>query len=267
MPLPLFRRKPLTGTLSQLCLATLLAWIAAPEAQAQGPDTSPPSQPAEATPPPAAPPGPTAPPAGDPPPQYQFAPPVYYHVPAGYHEHDGFFLRMTLGLGIGRSSTSLVGSDIVIRGGVGAFSLALGGAVAENLLLFGQIAFTAMPGPTIEVDGSEVATASEDDSLDTSGLGAGVAYYIMPLNAFVSGALLWTQLSARQDDDVVGETDGGPGADLRVGKEWWLSHDWGLGAYLGLQVSRMKDRNEGGASETPTWTNSAFTLGLSATYN
>jgi hypothetical protein len=47
-----------------------------------------------------------------------------------------------------------------------------------------------------------------------------------------------------------------------LGKEWWISHDWGLGLALQVYGGSMDDQNDG-----ETWTVGAFSIAASFTYN
>jgi hypothetical protein len=66
----------------------------------------------------------------------------------------------------------------------------------------------------------------------------------MPYNTFISGTLLFTRLVWSEDD--LGEEDSeadneysepGVGLSLSVGKEWWVSSNWGLGVGARLNYS------------------------------
>ena len=48
-----------------------------------------------------------------------------------------------------------------------------------------------------------------------------------------------------------------------LGKEWWVSRNWGLGIAGGLFTASLKDKNVPGL----TWSAGAASLLFSATYN
>jgi hypothetical protein len=58
----------------------------------------------------------------------------------------------------------------------------------------------------------------------------------------------------------------GVGASFMAGKEWWVSHDWGLGVAGQFRVAWMKAKAEFAGSDD-TMTATAFAILFSATYN
>ena len=48
-----------------------------------------------------------------------------------------------------------------------------------------------------------------------------------------------------------------------VGKEWWVTQDWGLGVAGEVLFASMKDAGD----TSITWTGTAFSVVFSATYN
>lgn len=55
----------------------------------------------------------------------------------------------------------------------------------------------------------------------------------------------------------------GLGVQVIVGKEWWMTPDWGLGIAGELTLASMKDRNDPSTS----WNGGGFGVLFSATYN
>jgi len=181
-------------------------------------------------------------------------------------QHRGFYLRMSLG----PSATGMRAedSDVRIRGGGGSLSVAVGGALTENLVLYGELFRDGIDDP--DVDGTHVDSSRAVEA-GLGGIGPGVSYYFMPLNLYVSGtvALMWGTLTIEDeldpDDRTQLSTKGGLGLSLMVGKEWWLSRNWGLGIAARLTAAGMKDDDivDGDAK----WSAGGFALLLSATYN
>ena len=91
-------------------------------------------------------------------PGYYPAPP-YYSVaqadsaqpvgpPPGHHQHDGFFLRIGGGASYLRASNDTLGTKV---SGYGVFiAAAVGGVVAKNLVLYGEIQTSVLPNPDIQ---------------------------------------------------------------------------------------------------------------------
>jgi hypothetical protein len=97
------------------------------------------------------------------------------------------------------------------------------------------------------------------------GLGVGATYYLQPFNLYVSGALATLQVSISDaNDNEVYASKFGFGAQAIVGKEWWVSSEWGLGvAFEIIGAAHMRDKDD----SSVTWAGRAFSLLFSATYN
>jgi hypothetical protein len=69
--------------------------------------------------------------------------------------------------------------------------------------------------------------------LTQSMIGAGVSYFIMPLNLYLGAAagigLLTTSYKRPGRLEVKYDSDVGFALDAEIGKEWWVADDWGLG--------------------------------------
>jgi hypothetical protein len=265
---------------------------APPPAYAPPPGNAPP--PAYAPPPGYAPPSGYGPPQGNapppsgyapppsgyapPPPGYGPPPPGYAPPPRGYatgsyyppgyaaappeHLHDGFYLRLHLGAGYAHlSGTDGFGNTVTAAGGGASFGVAIGGAIAPNLIVFGTL-FGVGFSPTVKVGGVDAGISNSSAAL--AGIGAGAAFYIEPINLYLSGAVAAT--SAEIDDsnnNALYQTRDGIGVQLMVGKEWWISQDWGIGLAGEFIGASMKDKND----SSVTWSADTWSLLLSTTYN
>lgn len=180
----------------------------------------------------------------------------------GPRQHRGFYLRMAAGPGFMSAKSS--SPDVKISGPGGSFDIAIGGALTENLVLFGNIAIDTTENAEIEVNGNEINTDTNDE-VAFVGVGPGIGYYFMPVNLYISGSVLATQVAISDDDDAPGTERGtgeGFGMAAMVGKEWWVSANWGLGLagrfMFGLRMPDTGDTDY-----------NAFGFGVmfSATYN
>jgi hypothetical protein len=248
-----------------------------PTAEQQPPPAGYPPPPAGSQPPPAGyPPAQGDPNAGYPP---GYGPPPGYSQPPGYggyppggygppppppHAHDGFFLRLTLGGGfISNAGTDSVGDELVLSAGGPSFGIAAGAAVVPNLILFG----TLFAGVATEVEarfnGDRVADPT--NAAGIVGFGPGVAYYFMPINVYLSGALAVTGFNAQDiDGNVLYKSNGGVGFQTLVGKEWWVSEDWGIGVAGEFVIAgAMRDQD----ISDVRWRSTVFSILFSATYN
>jgi hypothetical protein len=257
------------SSLTMVVVSAVLSVPAVAAAQPGQPAPPPPPQPAPAPAPQPPPPGPyTAPPppAQPPPPNPYGAPPPppppggYYYVQRapGAETHDGFYLRFA----IGPAFTNMRSDDLdtTVKGVGGAFALSLGGNVARNLIIYGELVADTASDPTIEQGGTEIDT--ENVTAGSVGVGVGLAYYL-DSNVYFSGTLSASQLSIQMDGEEVGESDFGPGFSAMIGKEWWVSDNWGLGIAGQLFFASMKD----GDNSDITWQTTSAGLLFSATYD
>lgn len=185
------------------------------------------------------------------------------------HTHDGFFLQMDLGGG-GLSTksttyTALVGAtpltgELEMSGGAPEFSIALGGALTPNFVIAGQLWGVTVSSPDVKFAG---ITGNATDTTQTlSGIGVYLAYYFMPANVYVAATPSIGSLSLKESGTEF-STKSGFALKLAVGKEWWVSDNWGLG--LNLQYAYASNEDKG--TNPPTFTSNWFGVAFSATYN
>lgn len=242
-------------------------------------DAQPPAAPA--APRPAAPPAMSTQPAypprsAYPPPGYEspYGPPPPYAPPPGYgppvynpgaaeNVHDGLFLRLHVGAGYTSvSATPRYSGQTKFSGGSLNLGLALGGAVAENLIVFGNLFLAAVDRPDSTQMGGP--SSSLDGSAFLGGFGLGLAYYIMPANVYLSAALAAMSFSASDDyGRTLYASNAGVGFQGMIGKEWWVSSEWGLGLAGEMVFASMKDRDD----SSTTWGGSSFSILFSSTFN
>lgn len=214
---------------------------------------------------------PTAPPpapAGYP--AFAYPPPtVYRPAPApqappappdpGAHKHDGLFLRMQLGF----SETRLAPAPGTTLAGVGsATDLAVGFVVKPNLILGGVLTHSA--AGVSSVDG----TNPPNLSAILLGFGPTAIYYLSG-NVFVGaaagGSVIWLNDLKTPGAEISWRTGLGIFAKAEIGKEWWLSANWALGASFRFHYMRAKESDAG--PFPPVWNGGGLSLLFSATYN
>lgn len=179
----------------------------------------------------------------------------------GVHEHDGFFLRFQAGPGYGQMTMDKVlGSEMEFSGAGGEFVFQIGGTVGNNLILFGEFGGFVIQDPTVKIGGQELEVSDLKSS--TSDFGAGLTYYFMPSNIYLSGSLLAARATLEFADNK-SSSDIGFGFRFSVGKEWWVSDDWGIGVAIFGYYSSVPDKEP---SES-TISSSSFGVVFSATYN
>lgn len=176
----------------------------------------------------------------------------------GVRTHDGFFLRLEPGLAYARGTT-IGDRDETLKGVGSHLSISIGGALTENLILAGNVFATATSEPDYEERGVDREVG--DLTAGFSGVGPQLTWYFMPANVYVSGTAGLGSLTIESD---VGDSESVSGfaTRLAVGKEWWVSNNWGLG--LGGHAVFARTRQEDGGGRWRTW---SFGVTFSATYN
>jgi hypothetical protein len=188
------------------------------------------------------------------------ADPVSSSAGTGYQEHDGFYLRLTLGAGYGHMKNTYTGTDMAFKGPAGTLGLALGGAVSPNLIVYGELYGMGLNKPTFAVNGHE---SEMDGGVSAGGIGAGLAYYVQPINLYFSGTFLLESFTRKYNKtDTTLDSDSGVGGMLSVGKEWWVSDNWGLGVAAQFHMASIKEKDI-----DTRWTVTSFAIACSATFN
>ena len=176
------------------------------------------------------------------------------------YRHRGFYVRPDLGAGYLAVTQSTPLGKLKSHGVAGMFGLHVGGAIEENALLGVHLFTSGLKDPQVTLGGA--SEGGRGTTIWMLGIGPEITWYVMPANVYVSATAALTQLRA----DVDGEkstTDFGFGTRLAVGKEWWMSHHWGVGLAGQFTWARNQGRGED-ADTVRTW---GLGLALSATYN
>ncbi len=174
--------------------------------------------------------------------------------------HDGFFLRLSAGGGYSSTSLDDGSSELKLSGGSGDVNLAIGGMIAPNLALHGTLLGWSITDPDVDLTGFGSGEINGD--LSMGALGAGVTYYFMPANIYLSGTVGVGSLTMDLSGGPSVDSEDGVVVDLTAGKEWWVGNSWGLGVAAGMMFHSISD---GGFDQN--WTGSSFALRFSATYN
>ena len=234
--------RPGTFLLSGFISALTLLGANTTFAQEQPSDKSAASPPAsEAQPSPPAPSYSEPPPAPGYRPQAQAYPPsaAAPPLPPGYHQHDGFYFRLHVGVGYLRASGFSLYSKRTLVGVNIAASGALGVAVIENLIVYAE-AFVSAGSQSDVIDGTG---ASRRASATLLGFGPGVTYYVDPINnVYLSAALNFAILDSSAGKGLDDTSKLGYSFGLGLGKEWWVSSNWGLGAAAQFRFAAMKEK-------------------------
>ncbi len=142
------------------------------------------------------------------------------------YKHDGFFLRLSAGAAFARNSIKDGGVEEAVQGGGSSFDVAVGATITENFALHAEIFGAGLVDPQVYQDGTEKGQLEGEYTLGA--FGAGVTYYFMPANFYLSAAVGLSIIKAEIGNQVF-ESDAGVAANLMFGKEWWVHRDWGIG--------------------------------------
>ena len=191
------------------------------------------------------------------------APTVEAGDDAAKHKHDGFYLRLTTGIGGATSIEKAEGIEFNISGISGHSTIGIGYAVAENLIINLDIFTSLVRDPIVEINGEEIVEA--DAELSITNIGVGAAYYIMPTNVYLASSIALANGTLRSDWGKT-ESDAGYGINVAVGKEWWVSDNWGIGVAGQLFHTVLSDENliTGEVSDLKT---TSIGIVFSATFN
>jgi hypothetical protein len=185
------------------------------------------------------------------------------------HIHDGFFLGLRLGIGHVRVKVEdAQGKNLVFQGNGASWGVALGGAVTENLILFGEL-FRALTEEA-DISGTARFTAVGFKVAELLGIGGGVLYYFPSVNIYLAGSLSSVELLGGAQELTTFDISSGYKSKLGLGvhgilgKEWWVSHNWGLGlAADAAGAWSLEDQS----NPSTKWNGVLYSLLFSATYN
>lgn len=176
-----------------------------------------------------------------------------------YQHHHGTFIRPDLGGGYINSTASNNGTSVTINGAVASFGFAIGGAVADRKIVAFHIWDVVATNPSVTVGSNPANSINATLTL----IALGPEYTAYSENNFyfsISPALTRATLAA---NGTTTDTNLGFGLRAGIGKEWWVSENWGIGLVGHLSASSNHDS---GTSDA-TWQSVGVSLAFSATYN
>jgi len=195
-----------------------------------------------------------------------------YHGSVENPRHHGFFLRLTAGGSLFAVNEGFDDVTPAFRIGAGAATadVAVGGAITENLILHADFVSMLAIDPQYAI-GEGGGTDDLDADLSLLGAGCGLTHYFMPINLYVSASVL--MISAHLNPKPGRSTsDRGVAWKIMVGKEWWITKDWGIGIagslLLGLSSGDdIAERVVGTPIDEGHTRFTALSVLFSATYN
>lgn len=157
----------------------------------------------------------------------QFAPAGYYRDPNAFR-HDGLYLHFDTGPAYLSSTFSSPNfANEVVSGPAWSFGGSLGGALAPNLIIAGDLFGMIAVSPSYTHDG--ITEVDPDYSLSLVGIGPELVYYFSPSNIYLSGTVAFTYVTQSFQGVEVSRSGVGLGGRVTLGKEWWLAPRFGLG--------------------------------------
>jgi hypothetical protein len=162
--------------------------------------------------------------------------------------HRGLFLRLQAGGGYLRADADYLGGTSQASGGAGMLGIAAGGAIAEDVVLYGEVWGMVAANPTIRAPGS--ASYLLDGSLNYGGAGVGLGTFLMPANVFLGVSLDVTRLGVTNYDGTRTSSDLGLAVTATLGRQWWFSRHGALGLSVTLVGGGNRDDNNDPNSAT-----------------
>jgi hypothetical protein len=185
-------------------------------------------------------------------------------IKAQVNEHDGFYLSMGLGPVFGSITDKSSSFNFTYSGTGAEFDFKIGGTIQENLILHATMDSKSIVGPNIK-NGSISVSTSNNLSISEGFLGGGLTYYIMPANIFVSSSLgIGYYGFVNTDNNTNIATQKGLGIQLKLGKEWWVSANWGLGIGITYGKSNLTNKADGISEDLDS---NRFGILFNATFN
>jgi hypothetical protein len=179
------------------------------------------------------------------------------------HE-EGFFLRLAAGAGPAGTELEIDSNNRWKFDGTGAdLEIAIGGIVTPNLAVHGTLWGWLISDPDADIELLDVIEGSGtvEGDFSLNGIGAGLTYFIMPVNMYLTGSVGFGSLTF----DFGGlslESDTGFSLEAAIGKEWFVSDRWGIGLAVGVTYHSISDPD---APEN--WTGVSIPVRFSATLN
>jgi len=194
--------------------------------------------------------------------------------PKGYHQHDGFYLSMNIGTVFGNVTENDItygnSNTMEMSGPGGAIDLKIGGAIRENLILHATYISTGIVSPTVITTTNMISKkqkAPDNIGVGEGMYGVGITYYVMPSNILLSGSLGLGRFAILDNNNNNNNitSDGGFSMQLKLGKEWWVSKNWGLG--VGLTYGSTNVTNKPNDGSTEELSSNRFGIQFNTTFN
>src|SRR5262249_37669586 len=117
------------------------------------------------------------------------------------------------------------------------------GAVTENAVIHARIADFFEFSPHVTLNGHDEGDANA--SVGGVFVGPAFTYYFMPVNIYLTGAVGISWIRAVNGSSNEYTSNIGLGLNADIGKEWWISDDWGLGMAARFWFTHATDKDSG----------------------
>jgi hypothetical protein len=165
--------------------------------------------------------------------------------------HDGFYLRIGLGVGYGHVQSELAADDsfeLTYKGYGPSWELLLGGTPGAGVVIGGGILSQDISEPEVEVTSQLEGLEGSDESDDALGMGI-IGPFIdwfpdetggAHVGAMFGVGVIGLREGSSNDDDP----SSGWGASLWSGYDFWVANQWALGALARAQYLSTKREME-----------------------
>lgn len=193
--------------------------------------------------------------------------------PGGWPAHSGFYFNTDVAPAAMHVEYSGPHDNMDVRSGGANVDFRFGYALTRNLVLSLDLNGEATVNkPDTTLNGNKLYS-STDYHFASAMVGAGLTWYF-DNNLFLGFTVGSGQVTLHYDNTDF-NSDNGFATQLRVGKEWWIGHDWGLGVVGGYDyVSANTDTRVNVFGPSGTYTAyfdhadaRAFFIGFTATFN
>ncbi len=111
--------------------------------------------------------------------------------------------------------------------------------------MHGDLTSSLASNPTFTFGDSE-QVETEKVTARLIGFGAGVTYFIMPLNVYVEGTVLASSINLDRDGVPLANTSVGIGGIVQAGKQFWIGRQWAIDVGPSFHVATMRDKDGDG---------------------
>lgn len=147
------------------------------------------------------------------------------------HRHDGFYLRLGLGLGyVSDSASENDGTTFKIHGTTIPIDIMIGGSLVPGLVLGGGIWIAPMVSPKVDFEG-QTLTISSNYTVQFNQIGPFLDYYPNPHEGLhILGAVTYAGLTLVEDaTNTTLANVKGFGLTAGLGYDFWIGNQWSMG--------------------------------------